>query len=479
MVLGKDTEQVIDLIVRQKKSVEMIGQAGTGKTFTLKRLAYAMSNKYMNFAMTASTGRAALNVGGQTIHSFAGTGIGDEEEHVYIQKVTRSPWYRKVWNRPKVLVIEEISMMGLKYFELVDRVARAARKCDKPFGGLQLLVCGDFMQLPPVNAEYVFKSKVYKELFGKHTNTVLFKDIKRQTCPKLIKILQEARTGVLSQESIALLTACVNKPIPEDLPVDPMILFARRADVRGYNLAELEKLDGAEKMFNYAWQPSPSISDKENEMIRRNLERNVQAPVRLSLKIGAQVMLVRNMPKLCPPKFNGSMGIVTGYFKDTPHPVVKFVDGSEITIMPAEWWGPKKKGCYIQYPLILAWALTVHKAQVCLQIVSPSCCSLFPITFVLCCRVGRNHRLRAHRSRKPVQPVQPGLHSPLPRPHPGRPVPGQFRPRRGSGRPRRSGLPHGDRRVHGNTGFQKAQEMRGVFWTASSNYGEEEKTHVK
>jgi ATP-dependent DNA helicase PIF1 len=360
--LSKETKRAIEL-VKTGKHVEMIGQAGTGKSTCLKRLARTLQSMRIPYVMTASTGRAALNIGGQTIHSFSGAGIGDEELSVYIAKVTKSPWYKKAWNRPKVLIIEEISMLGMKYFELLDKVARAARKCDKPFGGLQLVVCGDYMQLPPVNAQYVFNSQLYKEMFGDTKSTVVFNDIKRQSCPRLIKILQEARVGKLSQESVDQLKACVDKDVPETFLVKPMILYAQRTDVRGYNMEQLNKLEGDTMTFQYTWQPSSSLSHSENEFTRKNLERNVQAPTKLELRVGAQVMMVRNMPELIPPKFNGSMGVVTSFHKDNRAPVVKFTDGAEVVLPKIEWKGPKGKGIYIQYPLILGWALTIHKAQ--------------------------------------------------------------------------------------------------------------------
>lgn len=362
-VLGKDTQKVIELITHARTHVEMIGPAGTGKTFTLKRLAWRMQTLGIPYVMTASTGRAALNIGGQTIHSFSGCGIGDEDAKVYIQKVTKSPWYRKAWTQIRVLIIEEVSMLTLEYFELLDAVAKAVRKSDKPFGGLQVLVCGDYMQLPPVRGEYVFKSKIYKQLYGSHANTVVFKDIKRQSCTDFIKILSEARLGNLSDDSIAKLKACVEKPVPKDLAVEPMILFARRTDVHGYNMDKLGGLDGDAKVFKYTYLPAASLSQKQNDVIESKLKRDVQAPMELTLKVNAQVMLLRNMPKLNKPKFNGSIGIVTSFHPETNHPIVKFVDGLEIPILPAEWHGAKKKGTYIQYPLMLGWAWTIHKSQ--------------------------------------------------------------------------------------------------------------------
>lgn len=360
--LSEETKRVIEL-VKRGKNVEMIGQAGTGKTFTLKRLMRSMENANIPYVMTASTGRAALNVGGQTIHSFSGAGIGDQEPETYIKKVCNSSWYRKAWRRPKVLIIEEISMIGMEYFDLLDKVARAARKKDLPFGGLQVVVCGDFLQLPPVNAKYVFHSQVYQQLFGKKENKVVFRDIKRQSCPKLIGILQDARVGHLTQASIDMLLSCVNKPVPEDLPVKPMILFARRVDVQQYNMKELEKLPGETHTFRYKWQPSRTISKKENEIVHNNLCRNLQAPMELHLRVNAQVMLVKNMPNVVPRKFNGSMGIVIKFCPQTKAPIVRFTDGSTMLVPLAEWTGRKGKGKYIQYPLILGWALTMHKAQ--------------------------------------------------------------------------------------------------------------------
>ncbi len=360
--MGAETKKVLEL-VKAGKNVEMIGQAGTGKTYTLKHLARMMEREDIPYIMTASTGRAALNIGGQTIHSFCGAGIGDEDDDVYLKKVTNSSWYKKAYNQPRVLVIEEISMLSMAYFDLVNRLAQAVRKSKKPFGGLQVVVCGDYMQLPPVNAEYAFKSQIYQSIFGDQQSTVLFKDIKRQTCPDLIKILQEARVGDLSNDSIDKLNACVGKKVPETLPVKPMILFARRYDVKSFNMDELVKLEGKTMVFDYTWQPSPSLSQVQNDIVRKNLERNVQAPTQLHLKVGAQVMLVYNMPELVPPKFNGSMGVVTSFSPETNMPVVKFTDGSKVMIPKNEWKGPKAKGAYIQYPLILGWALTIHKAQ--------------------------------------------------------------------------------------------------------------------
>ena len=361
--ISPETKKVLEL-VKAGKNVEMIGQAGTGKTTCLKRLARMMNLEDIPYVMTASTGRAALNIGGQTIHSFCGAGIGEEDEDVYLKKVTNSSWYRKAYKRPQVLIIEEISMLSMKYFDLVNRLAQAVRKSKKPFGGMQVVVCGDYMQLPPVNAEYAFNSQVYQSMFGDQSCTVVFKDIKRQTCPDLIKILKEARVGQLSQDSVDKLNACVDKPVPETLPVKPMILFARRYDVKSYNMDELAKLEGEAKVFNYTWLPSTSLSKIQNDMIHNALKRNVQAPPELHLKVGAQVMLVYNMPDLVPPKFNGSMGVVTKFSEESGAPFVKFTDGSVVMIPKNEWTGPKKKGQYMQYPLILGWALTIHKGQV-------------------------------------------------------------------------------------------------------------------
>ena len=361
-MLCNETKQVLDL-VKAGKHVEMIGQAGTGKTFTLKRLMAMLDNMYIPYVATASTGRAALNIGGQTIHSFSGAGIGDQDEEVYLKKITNSSWYRKAWRRPKVLIIEEISMLGMDYFDLLDKIARTVRKKNVPFGGLQVVVCGDFLQLPPVNAKYVFHSKAYQSMFSDPTSKVVFRNIKRQSCPKLIQILKEARTGHLTETSIRLLRQCVDKEAPSTLPITPMILFARRVDVRAYNMTELDKLDGQVHTFAYSWQPSPSVSEKENDIILSTLQRNIQAPMQLHLKVNAQVMLVRNMPDRMPPKVNGSMGIVVKFCSKTHAPVVKFSDGSLMLVPRCEWKGPKGKGTYIQYPLILGWALTMHKAQ--------------------------------------------------------------------------------------------------------------------
>ena len=359
--MGKDTRRVLEL-VQTGNNVAIIGQAGTGKTFTLKQVIRHLHQTNRAFAVTASTGRAALNLNGTTIHSFSGAGNGEASESVYLSKM-KSPWYRKAWSNIQVLIIEEISMVGKLYFELINKMAQTARRNTSLFGGLQLIVCGDFLQLPPINADYVFLSPIYQQLFPSK-NTVLFQDIKRQTCPRLIKILGEARIGKLSSESIRLLKQCLDKPVPETFPIQPMILFSTKVNVMEYNMNKLDKIQEDPKVFHHTWQASSNESSQTNTKIYTDLLKNAAMYPTLTLKIGAQVMLTRNYLKKTPKKFNGSMGIVTGFDNQTNHPIVQFADGHTLTISLACWKGPNSKGTLIQYPLILAWALTIHKAQV-------------------------------------------------------------------------------------------------------------------
>lgn len=356
--ISPDTQQVIDLVL-QGKNVEIIGPAGTGKSFTLKRLIATLKRRHLNFAITASTGKAAIHIGGQTIHSFSGAGIGDQELEVYLKKIKRSRWYRNQWTKTRVLIIEEISMLNKDYFDLLDNIARSIRKKDEPFGGLQVVVCGDYLQLPPVDAGFAFEAEAYKAL---KFQTVVFRNVKRQSCPRLLRMLAEARIGQLTAESIKLLQDCVDKKVPADLGIEPTLMFARRAQVRDHNLERLNRLPGKSRIFKHSFVESPSLSTLQNEMVHRSLCKNVQAPPELKLKVGAQVMLVRNMMHL--RKFNGSMGIVTKFHPTTNAPTVKFADQTEMEIPKCEWKGPNGKGCYIQYPLLLGWCSTIHKSQV-------------------------------------------------------------------------------------------------------------------
>jgi ATP-dependent DNA helicase PIF1 len=149
-----EQKHVMELVVDKGKSVFFTGSAGTGKSVLLREIIRRLQRKYGKeidrVAVTASTGLAACNIGGVTIHSFAGIGLGKEDANTLVKKIRRNPKAKTRWLRTKVLIIDEVSMVDGELFDKLESIARMMRKGGGPFGGIQLIVTGDFFQLPPV-----------------------------------------------------------------------------------------------------------------------------------------------------------------------------------------------------------------------------------------------------------------------------------------------------------------------------------------
>lgn len=254
-------------------------------------------------------------------------------------------------------------MMGAYMFELLDKLGQAARhQPSKPFGGITLVMCGDFYQLPPVNKEFIFTSPIFESVFPKD-QIVEFTQIKRQTDPKFIQLLQQVRHGDVTPEVVEMLQSRVGATPPSDLITEPMVVHPRNVTVQNHNSSRLNKIDSPAKTFMYTWQPSSDLDEVANRRIHKDLLKSAPMLPTLVLKVGAQVMLTKNMPQLVPRKFNGSMGIVMEFHPKLGCPIVQFDDGSTVLINQNTWKGPKDKGCIIQYPLLLGWAITIYKSQ--------------------------------------------------------------------------------------------------------------------
>ena len=170
MKLSLEQKEVLSLFIDQQKSVFITGNAGTGKSLVMQRIIARLKSKYPihgQIAVTASTGMAACNIGGCTLHSFAGIQLGNGDANALLNLVRQSKKATIRWKTVKVLIIDEISMINSELFDKLDHIARIIRSNDRPFGGIQLVVCGDFMQLPPVSKKssvsFCFESKAWKE----------------------------------------------------------------------------------------------------------------------------------------------------------------------------------------------------------------------------------------------------------------------------------------------------------------------------
>ena len=367
------------------RNVFITGSAGTGKSFLLKYIIQELQSQHglVGVAVTASTGIAAVNLGGQTVHNFAGIGLGKGEPERIVSKVLHNEKAIDRWVDVKVLVIDEISMVDRTLFELLDLIARRVRNDDRPFGGIQLILVGDFLQLPPVPSsredgfvrEMCFESPLWEvaKLTLEHDGVKSLNQIVRQSDAEFAQLLNEARLGTPSEKLMNLLRQChvSVKPRPTD-GIIPTKLYCINKDVDRENLERLGELPGEARAFEAvdSWKHLPSSGVAAVKKVLAEMADKV-VPRNVDLKIGTQVMLTRNRPG-SSSVMNGSRGIVVAFAESASNPDflvprVRFDNGQVLMIAPVEYSFKTPSGeatlVRLQLPLKLAWALTVHKSQ--------------------------------------------------------------------------------------------------------------------
>ncbi len=338
------------------ESVLLTGPAGAGKTFVLNQFIRIAKSEGKHVSVTATTGLAATHLGGTTIHAWAGIGVMDSLPHDFAQHVSKGR--RDIITKTDVLIIDEISMLHDYRLDMVDMACRLVReKPDIPFGGLQIIMSGDFFQLPPINREgsragqFVVFSNVWQVL---NPTICYLEEQHRQDDEDLLTILNAMRAGDVRRRHAEMLLERGDAEPPEDSDITE--LHTTNIDVDKINQAKLDALEGDE--YAYSQWTTGGVNYIEG------LQRSVLAPAELKLKDGAFVMAVKNAPDR---KYaNGSIGVVTGFDVLTDYPIVKFHNGRTINMMPDTWElrdGDKKRASITQIPLRLAWAITVHKSQ--------------------------------------------------------------------------------------------------------------------
>lgn len=340
------------------KNVLLTGQAGTGKTYLLNRFISHLKKNKIKAGLTASTGIAATHINGQTIHSWAGFGIKERLTKENLFQIANDIDKSEKIRAAKVLIIDEISMLHNYQLDMVDQITRAVRENDLPFGGLQIVLCGDFHQLPPVSkgfdqpkGGFITSSGVWNEM--DLTVCYLTKQY-RQADQKLLAILNQIRSNIVSDDSKKLLFSRLNAKFDDGIESTKIYTHNFAADA--YNLDKLGK--NKEKSFSFTMK---SGGDKK---LVRSLKKDCLSPEELELKKGAVVMFVRN--NKARGYVNGTTGKVIGFTKDD-FPIVQiFKNKKEIIAEPEKWAVDdnfKEVAWISQIPLRLAWAITVHKSQ--------------------------------------------------------------------------------------------------------------------
>ncbi|MDO8520994.1 MAG: helix-turn-helix domain-containing protein [bacterium] len=350
------TQDTALTIMKTGANVFLTGEPGSGKTHTVNAYIRYLREHDIEPSITASTGIAATHVGGMTIHSWGGIGIRKTVTEYDLDALAAiEPLVRRMM-RAKVLIIDEISMLGGDILGMVERVTRALRQKEEPFGGLQVIFVGDFFQLPPIPergqpAQFCFNSPAWASA---NPLVCYLSEQHRQEDTAFLSTLTAIRRGELEDSVFEYLGErhVLRGAHPTDIPE----LHTHNVDVDTKNRAELEKITGDEKTFLMETKGSTS---RVAQLIKGCL-----SPEELVLKIGAAVMFTKN--NFETGYVNGTLGTVTGWGKDTGYPMVTTKEGDVFTAVPSEWSvsdNGKVLATITQIPLRLAWAITVHKSQ--------------------------------------------------------------------------------------------------------------------
>lgn len=344
-------------ILESGQSALLTGAAGSGKTYLLNRFITRAKRSGRTVAMTATTGLAATHLGGTTIHAWSGIGIRDQLPPGHARSL--SAQRQRTITAADVLIIDEISMLHHFRLDMVDTICREVRQDTRPFGGLQVILCGDFFQLPPINRAdsrsggFITGSQVWRS--GDFAVLYLQEQHRQSGDDRFAGILNALRGNELEEGHIEDLQSRIDAPRHHQ--VRATNLHTTNIDVDGINQTHLEQLSGQVKEYQM------TISGKARYV--EQLRRSCLAPERLSLKLGALVMCIKNDQE--KKYVNGSLGVVTGFEAETDYPIVRLANNDrQVTIRPDTWElrdGDVRRAQLTQLPLRLAWAITVHKSQ--------------------------------------------------------------------------------------------------------------------
>jgi len=375
---------------RSGHNIFVTGPGGTGKTRLIQHVVNDMNDRGKKFQVCALTGCAALllQCGAKTIHSWSGIRIAKGSTADIVNRILRTRKVVTAWKNIQVLIVDEVSMLSARMFDLLDDIGKRIRRDNRPFGGIQLVFTGDFFQLPPIpdangdptSALFCFESPRWTNTFSRE-NCIPLTTYFRQTDPTYIAILEEVRIGTLCPEHAAILESRTKLPLPTDLI--PTKLFPIRQKVDYVNTTMYASLAGEERVYDYTSKiderfyvdtttPIPyelltkcrDLTKTETESEIEQLLSSTQTEKQIRLKIGTSVMCTINLhvdAGIC----NGSQGIVVGFCAETGHyPLVRFKNGKTIKMEPHKKQSDEYPSIVVsQLPLCMAWALTIHKIQ--------------------------------------------------------------------------------------------------------------------
>jgi ATP-dependent DNA helicase PIF1 len=366
--LSTEQAEAYDRVVNRHENVVILGAAGTGKSLLINEIRSCYDS--LDIAVSATTGNAANLINGCTFHKLFGVGILKGDKHqIYSNLIHNSRNESIIGNlkRIRVCIIDEISMMSRHAFEVIDYVARQVREKDAPFGGIQMILVGDFYQIKPVSTKddtnpftkhYAFQSEQWFQYFPAVQHILLRRIYRQVGNPVFTNALKDISLGTYTGKVKSFIEQTI-RPLVAVNGIEPTRFDSTRRDVRQINLDSLKLLNGSAVQF-----PSKDLINDPNAASVDSSDREVPAESLLQLKVGAQVVLIRNI-NVEQGLFNGARGVVQSMEPSCVQ--VYFMKAGTVAIKPAEFPQYGIGGCVVatrtQIPLKLAWALTIHSGQ--------------------------------------------------------------------------------------------------------------------
>jgi len=351
------TQDTALAILKTGTNVFLTGEPGSGKTYLVNQYVRYLRDHDIKVAITASTGIAATHISGSTIHSWSGIGIRKSLTKRDLDALTTMERLVKQITNTDVLIIDEISMLDAGTLDMVEEVCREIRRNHEPFGGLQVVLVGDFFQLPPISkfgepeAHFAFTARAWSESMFE---ICYLTEQHRQSDAELSSVLSSIRSGEVLETMHTILHS--RKVATHDEQLEATKLFSHNANVDEVNAERLAKLKGEVHAFDMSHHgPKAKVEQ---------LTRGCLSPEKLELKIGAVVMCTRNNPER--GFANGTLATVIQFESMDGYPIIKTRTGKTMTVEPMEWAiedGETVTASIKQIPLRLAWAITVHKSQ--------------------------------------------------------------------------------------------------------------------
>ena len=358
-----DTQKFAYDLCSKGNSIFLTGPGGSGKSAIIKKF-YKEYRYAKNIGMTSTTGISALLIGGSTLHSYLGIGLGKDDVELLYLKIKNRKKNLKKWLELDVLIIDEVSMLSPILFDKLELLARKLRCNQLPFGGIQLILTGDMLQLPCVNStNFCFEAKTWSVCI-KPENIIYLKEIFRQDDIIFQECLNEIRVGNPSEKTIDILKTRINADLKNEHGILPTKIYSLNKDVEMENEKELDKLLLKNKDLEFfRYELTYDVLKKNMLYVEEIVKKACNAPQILEICIGAQVMLIYNIDTEMG-LVNGSRGVVVNFNDGLP--VVKFLNGMEMLIN-YNTWSVEEDGQSIlnilQIPLKVAYSCSIHKIQ--------------------------------------------------------------------------------------------------------------------